>query len=408
MELLEAKKIVVEAGKRLVSSGLIARTWGNVSCRVDDKHFVITPSGRAYETLTPDEIVLVNIDDLSYEGDIKPSSEKGIHAKCYELRPETNFVIHTHQMYASIISALGYDINGIDGESRDIIGDNIPVSSYGLSGTGKLKNAVVEALKRSDSKAVIMKHHGAVCLGADYDDAFKVASELEKVCERYILDRYEVLAQSTAESFSDVCKYVADVKRRGDALCKPLDAYDSTREGNVVVLKNKDGSEKATIALKKRMLILGDEMPKEAELHCAIYDRREDAGAIVHSNDESVLSASKVVVKKLRPLIDDFAQIAGTTIKAVGFDPDNAKKTGKKVAKAFGKHKNAVLLKDNGAVCIGTSEDEAEATAIVTAKNCKTFVATRMFKEPKYVGAIDCFLENFVYRVKYSKQKNKK
>ena len=190
MELLEAKKIVVEAGKRLVSSGLIARTWGNVSCRVDDNHFVITPSGRAYETLTPDEIVLVSIDDLSYEGDIKPSSEKGIHAKCYELRPETNFVIHTHQMYASIISALGYDINGIGGESRDIIGDNIPVSSYGLSGTGKLKNAVVEALKRSDSKAVIMKHHGAVCLGADYDDAFKVASELEKVCERYILDRY--------------------------------------------------------------------------------------------------------------------------------------------------------------------------------------------------------------------------
>ena len=53
MDILEAKKIVVEAGKQLVSTGLIARTWGNVSCRIDDKQFVITPSGKAYEGLTP-------------------------------------------------------------------------------------------------------------------------------------------------------------------------------------------------------------------------------------------------------------------------------------------------------------------------------------------------------------------
>ena len=76
MDINKAKEIVVMAGKKLVESGLIARTWGNVSCRVSDTQFVITPSGRAYETLTPEEIVLVNISDLSYEGDIKPSSEK--------------------------------------------------------------------------------------------------------------------------------------------------------------------------------------------------------------------------------------------------------------------------------------------------------------------------------------------
>ena len=57
MDILEAKKIVVEAGKQLVSSGLIARTWGNVSCRISDTQFVITPSGRDYISLTPDDIV---------------------------------------------------------------------------------------------------------------------------------------------------------------------------------------------------------------------------------------------------------------------------------------------------------------------------------------------------------------
>lgn len=72
----EAKKLVVEAGKKLLETGLIARTWGNVSARISDTQFVITPSGRAYDTLTPDEVVVVNIDDCSHEGDIKPSSER--------------------------------------------------------------------------------------------------------------------------------------------------------------------------------------------------------------------------------------------------------------------------------------------------------------------------------------------
>ena len=61
-ELEEAKKLVVAAGKKLVESGLIARTWGNVSARISDTQFVITPSGRAYETLTPEELARLKED----------------------------------------------------------------------------------------------------------------------------------------------------------------------------------------------------------------------------------------------------------------------------------------------------------------------------------------------------------
>lgn len=106
----EAKKLVVEAGKKLLETGLIARTWGNVSARISDTQFVITPSGRAYDTLTPDEVVVVNIDDCSHEGDIKPSSEKGIHADAYKHHPLVNFVIHTHQKAATIVSITGMEI----------------------------------------------------------------------------------------------------------------------------------------------------------------------------------------------------------------------------------------------------------------------------------------------------------
>ena len=106
-ELQEARELVIRAGLELSESGLIARTWGNISARISDTQFVITPSGRAYEDLTPDQIVITNIEDCSYEGSVKPSSEKWIHADAYKLRPEVNFVIHTHQNYASALSILG-------------------------------------------------------------------------------------------------------------------------------------------------------------------------------------------------------------------------------------------------------------------------------------------------------------
>ncbi|MFA5741975.1 MAG: class II aldolase/adducin family protein, partial [Candidatus Izemoplasmatales bacterium] len=109
---IEAKRLVIQAGKQLIKNGLIARTWGNISARISDTQFVISPSGKAYETLLPEQIVTVNISDCSYSGSIKPSTEKGIHADVYRLRPEANFIIHTHQTKASVVSIAGEDIRG--------------------------------------------------------------------------------------------------------------------------------------------------------------------------------------------------------------------------------------------------------------------------------------------------------
>jgi len=88
----EAARLVLAAGIQLLDRGLIARTWGNISARLSESEFLITPSGRAYETLTPEELVAVKIADCSWEGDVKPSSEKGVHAALYALRPEVDFI----------------------------------------------------------------------------------------------------------------------------------------------------------------------------------------------------------------------------------------------------------------------------------------------------------------------------
>ena len=92
------RKEIIEGGLRLVKEGLVARTWGNISIRVDDTYMLITPSGRTYEKLTGDDIVLVNYHTSKHEGEIKPSSEKELHCEIYRTRSKINAVIHTHQM----------------------------------------------------------------------------------------------------------------------------------------------------------------------------------------------------------------------------------------------------------------------------------------------------------------------
>ena len=169
-------------------------------------------------------------------------------------------------------------------------------------------------------------------------------------------------------------------------------------------MKDKDGNEKYTLALKSESLILGDKFPSEADMHMAVYKKRDDINCIIHSDKEEVVAASKVT-KVLRPLLDDFAQIAGATVRTVEFNPNDTLRTSKKVVKALGKHRTAALIKDNGAICCGVNPDEAEASEMVTAKNCKTYVASRMFDKVKNIGAIDSVLMNVVYRLKYSKQK---
>lgn len=408
MEIAAAKELVIAAGKKLVETGLIARTWGNVSCRVSDTQFVITPSGRAYETLTPDEIVLVNIADCSYEGDIKPSSEKGIHASVYAMRPEMNFVIHTHQTYASVVGALGYDINSMSEEAAEIIGPGVTIAAYGLPGTGKLKNGVRAALRRSPSKAVIMAHHGALCMGVDYDDAFVVAAELEKTSEQFIKDRFYSVTGILADNYSSITEYYASLKQAKKNMPLPeFDYYDSSREGATAVLvSKKDGSViRVNLDSPVDTTLGGKDYVPAVDLHKAVYNSREDINYILHSTKDDVkaFSAQK---KTIKPLLDDFAQLVGVTLRTAEFNPASTEKSVQKVVKKL-KGRNAVMLKDNGAICAAGDKYDAEAIEMVLEKGIKTAAATSVFPGASAINKVECVLMRVIYKTKYSKQKNK-
>lgn len=185
MDEREAKQQVIRAGKELCRSGLIARTWGNVSCRLDGKAFAITASGRDYRTLTEEEVVCVDMEELSYEGQIKPSSELKIHRAVYCMKQDAAFVIHTHQDWASAVSAMGLGQVSF-GESYPLIGDAVVCADYGLPGTDRLCENTVKALEISAGQAVILRNHGALCYGSSYEEAFEAAYALEEACGNYL------------------------------------------------------------------------------------------------------------------------------------------------------------------------------------------------------------------------------
>ena len=397
MDILQAKKEVIAAGLRLVEKGLIARTWGNVSCRVDENSFVITPSGKPYEGLTPDDIVEVKIDTLSYEGNVKPSSEKGVHAEVYKAHPEAGFVIHTHQNFASIISATMQGIPTLSEKGRKVIGDKVLLGAYGLPGTKKLKKGVAAAIAADmDSKAVIMAHHGAVCYGKDSEEAFNVAATLERESALYVLDLFDRKFGEKIADLSEMCASWA--QKHGKTIVKhDKTCYNNSyrdASGKIVFYAAGDKEHTVTVDPATSAVSGEGEIPT-AELHRAIYEARDDINAILYSQAPEVLAVA-AMGKTVKPQLDDSAQIIGVSLKC-------AKNSPKKVVKAL-KGRHCVLVKDGGALCCGSNESNAGAVEMIAEKSCLTYIGSGLFGKCKPINPIESLLMRVIYLKKYSKQ----
>jgi len=384
-EINEARALVVEAGKKLVETGLIARTWGNVSARISDTQFVITPSGRAYETLEPKDLVVVNIADCEYEGDIKPSSEKGIHADAYRLRPDVDFVIHTHQVNASALSPIGREIMGV------------PVADYGMPSTDGLRKAVAKVVEANpDNKAIIMKHHGALCLGANYDEAFKVAEDLEKICGKELsrvakftenLNGAKLLYKAFEARFATPCGALEDLgksRRYSDSTFE-----FTTKKGKVYICNVESGCAYEGIA------------PRAAAIHAAIY-KNSDVKFIDQYAEKDVLALSKAG-KNMIPHLDDFAQIAGIDVKCKNWANTSCRTDAKEIGKAA-KGRNAVLVKGQGALCMGNSLFDLEGVKKVLEKECKAEMYCKLTVSESPLPIADRAIMRVIYTLKYSKQ----
>ena len=164
----------------LVRNELVKWTSGNVSQRLkfDDGSpdlFAIKPSGVRYDDLTPESIVVCDLDGKLVMGELSPSSDTAAHAYVYRNMPEVNGVVHTHSNYACAFAAVGKEIPCILTAIADEFGGPIPVGPFAIIGDDSIGKGIVETLRGHRSPAILMQNHGVFSIGPSATAAVKAA-----------------------------------------------------------------------------------------------------------------------------------------------------------------------------------------------------------------------------------------
>ncbi len=356
MELEQAKRAVLEASRKLVDSSLVARTWGNISCRVGSSHFLITPSGREYERLDAGQLVLVSLADLSHEGGIKPSSEKGIHASVYRLRRDVHAVIHTHQEMASLASQLGEAL-AVPPSFQHVLGERILTAPYALPGTKRLKAQVSKVLEKKPTSSLLMARHGALCFASDMEGTYDTAHALEAVCTEHLYSRSPRLGDLAPPSEPSL---LAHRTIDGDIACS-------------------DGVP-----------------PFIQELASALLTGKRGYHHILFLAS-SEITACMESVQTLSAYLDDFAQIAGFNVPVMEMEQAPSSYLSRSTGR------DALLIRGFGALCMGSTESDAKAVATLLAKNAKAALLALDVPQVRPLPSLDSRLMRFVYTQKYSK-----
>ncbi len=193
--LQELKRQVYEANMLLPKYGLVTFTWGNVSA-IDRESglFVIKPSGVEYESMQPEDMVVMDLNGNRVEGKLRPSSDTPTHLELYKAFPEIGGIVHTHSSYATSWAQAGRSIPCYGTTHADYIYGEVPcvrcltkeeIDEAYETNTGKL---IVSEFKRSKKEimavpAVLCKNHGPFTWGKDAKDAVHNAVVLEEVAK---------------------------------------------------------------------------------------------------------------------------------------------------------------------------------------------------------------------------------
>lgn len=177
------RKEIIETARAMSRSGLSPNRSGNVSARVAGG-MLITPTGLAYEEISPKDIVFVADDGTVPAGQKKPSSEWQFHLSAYGARPDMGAIVHTHSLHAVVLACAGKPIPAFHYMVAVAGGIDIPVVPYATFGSAELAGYVAEGLKQR--RACLMAHHGAIAMGETLASALELAHEVEVLAEQYV------------------------------------------------------------------------------------------------------------------------------------------------------------------------------------------------------------------------------
>ncbi len=175
---------MVEICRQAFEQKLFAGTSGNLSvCLREENIMLITPTSVRYETMEADDIVAVNLADMSFEGRFRPSSETPMHATIYQNMPKVNAVFHTHSPYATSFAVVKKPIPYILIEMLPFIGGDVPCAEFAAPGSKELGLSEVEPLKHRNG--CLLANHGVLAVGETLPQAFIRAEYVEDAAKIY-------------------------------------------------------------------------------------------------------------------------------------------------------------------------------------------------------------------------------
>ena len=213
MKNLDQRNKIIEYSLKLNSTNLSPLRSGNISLRANEDNtdgYLITPSGKKYESLKPEEIVFMSMDDEEEKKDSanKPSSEWRFHRDIYLNKKEAQAIVHAHSPHATAVSSHGKPIPPFHYMIALAGGDDIKCAEYATFGTEELSKNVIKALE--NRSACLMSNHGQVAFGKNLDDAFELAQEIENICHQYTIALK--LGQPKILSFKEMKKVLDKAK----------------------------------------------------------------------------------------------------------------------------------------------------------------------------------------------------
>jgi L-ribulose-5-phosphate 4-epimerase len=184
--LLEKLRIeIVKYGLDMLNSGLTEGTGGNLSLfDPESKLVAIKPSSIPYDKITPEDVVVVDLNGKVVEGKLKPSSETPMHTYIFRHRPTVTAIMHTHAPFSTVMCVINKDLPIVTQDLAFFAEDKVCVAPFQLPGSEKLGEVAETYL--GSSNVVFLQNHGTLAIGTSMQMAFSATWALERAAMAYI------------------------------------------------------------------------------------------------------------------------------------------------------------------------------------------------------------------------------
>jgi L-fuculose-phosphate aldolase len=225
----EHRREICTAGRWIHGRGFVASTDGNISIRLDSRRILTSPTSISKGLMSPDDMVITDLQGRKLAGRREPSTELGMHLLIYGRRPDVNAVCHAHPPIATAHAAAGLALNKALLSEIVLSLGCVPVARYGTPGTPELSDALNPLVQNYD--AILLANHGVVTCGADLLTAFFRMETVEHFAQVSLAT--ELLGKQVLLSGRDVEKLLAARVRYGTTTAAPVSSDCPVTSDNV-------------------------------------------------------------------------------------------------------------------------------------------------------------------------------